>query len=322
MSTYAPACRYFMFSRTLPTHVLRLQLKKRALLPTDHTYSSMFGACGAAGPGGAAVLDKVRAEMERRNVCANTIVNNAMISALALCGRVEEAMQAYVDMAKTHSEPDLCTFGALLLTVGKDKTRGMGVARRVWSEMTASKLSPDLHSYNMMLQVLRDAGLEGVVDEEGRVLNAYGKLLKRTIPHVDTETLWGVGGVSVEEERKKERSDGVKRELYVRGRVEFELSEGRVLVLHVGSLKQDGPLTTRWLEQHSIETLFSALKQSRLKPDIRTFQLLMHLTLDPAHLLVTMRERKVAADSKLMVAAVTQQATHFHSLQGAKVILS
>ena len=295
----------------------------------------MFAACGAAGPAAAPILDKVRAEMERRDVLPNTIAINAMISALALCGRVQEAMQLYLDMSKMHSEPDLCTFGALLLAVGKDKTRGLGVAKRVWSEMLASGHRPDLYSYNMMLQILRDAGLEGVVSED------KGQPQKRVIPVINVEKLperfdskGKVGGAKLEERTKetdnKKNADSStwlagdtvnKIVLHLRGKVNFELCPGHSLELCVGSLQRAGPVTTRWLEQHSIETLYSAIKQTcHLKPDMHTFHLLVHLTLDPSHLLVTMRERKIFPDNKFMVAAVTQQARQLQSLQGAKVL--
>jgi hypothetical protein len=356
-------------------------MKKRALLPTDHTYSSLFGACGSAGPAGSDILDKVMAEVERRNVRPNTIATNALIAALALCRREQEAMQAYLDMVKTSSEPDLCTFGALLLAVGKDKTGGLEVAKRVWSEMLASGLKPDLHSYNMALQVLRDAGLEGVMGEEP-CLNAYGDPLKRVVPDVPTAILRGkvgkvgdatvlrapgtggkdAGGKNSEVTSQKETkihpdegsvagegtramigtgkkekgvaSEGAVQEedlewatasqasksvFFVRGEVEFPLIGDHSLVLHVGSLKQGGSPVARWLEKSSIEVLFASMKQNHVKPDVHTFQFLMHLTLDPAHLLVTMKERRVTLDNKIMASAIIQQTKQFHNLQGAKV---
>lgn len=355
-------------------------MKKRGLLPTDHTYSSMFAACGAAGVKGAAVLDKVRAEMERRGICPNIIVTNSLISALALCGKHEEAMQVYLDMSKVSSEPDLCTFGGLLLALSKDRSSGLHVAKRVWSEMLVSGLKADLYSYNMALQVLRDGGVAS--DEKEACLNVYGEPLKRIIPPVSmdilkrkgdgeekarpkksdkstsVEVVRDMGGeesVTPEEssmvlEEGKEAASGTplrepgstvgdqsdvpdtkkslenwlkksvadKSVFYVHDKVEFSFSEVHHVVLHVGSLTPTGPGITRWLEKSSIETFFAALKNSGVKPNIHTFQLLVHLTLDPAHLLVTMRERKVSVDNKFMIAAITQQARQLRNLQGAK----
>lgn len=422
-----------------------MQLKKRGLLPTDRTYSSMFAACGAAGPSAAATLDKIREEMERRDVQPNTITLNSLISALALCGQHQDAAQAFVDMEKMYIEPDLCTFGSLLMTLSKDKSRGMSMAQGVWSEMKA-KLEPDLHCYNMLLQVLRDGGLEGTVDGEVQSQSSKTRLIplvssdvlktlvegvtksnekerqrrvsereatvtterdgeravlkeeeaveeREEIATKKSEDVWEgsvarelsennrdgsvareasednregsvareaseVKKASVAREASKDNREGnvareaselgekehrqknvLKKEgrrevlnwcrgegtwrskVYVRGEVKFELSEQHYLMLSVGCERaKDGqPTRIRWLEKSSIEALFAAMKQKRLRPDIHTFHLLAHLTLDPAHLLVTMRERRVTPDVKLMVAAVTQQAKQLHNLQGAWV---
>jgi len=381
-------------------------MKKRALLPTDHTYSSMFAACGAAGPAAAPIMDKVRAEMERRNIRPNTVVTNAMISGLDLGSRQEVDTQVSRGIAKMKSRPDIFTTGAILLAGGKDKTRGLEVARRVWSEMRANDLKADLYSYNTLLQVLRDAGLEGVVREGSYIKNAYGEPLKRVVPPVGTEVLRGkirqvstldnargrkvgtrkgkevvctastlqegkgqvrtaanhgqqgqrviISTLSGESTAVKsrgldkigstdcsgispgkaesnsaadtdeslewatERSDSLSV-FCVREKVEFPLSECHSMTLHIGSDTPEGPPVTRWLEKHSIEDFFAALKHNGVKPDIHTFHLLVHLTLDPAHLLVTMKERKVCVDSRFMRAAITQQASQFRNLQGAKV---
>lgn len=307
-------------------------MKKRALLPTPHTYSSMFGACGMAGPSAVGILDKVREEMERRDVCPDTIVTNSLISALAHCGKHDEAMQVYLDMtSKTHSDPDVRTFGALLLAVGKDKVRGLEVAQRVWSEMLASGIQVDLYSYNMLLQVLRDGGLEGVVKEDSPLTNTYGKPLRRVIPLVDTNILQkqetnakkNAGKNSTTKLNWVSKSTASKTVVYVRGQVEFQLSEGLSVVLNVGSTGLDTPPDThpetRWLEKSSIENIMASLKHSRLKPDVRTFHLLVHLTLDPVHLVVSMKERKISPDSQFMRAAITQQAKKFKNLHSAKV---
>lgn len=277
-------------------------MKKRALLPTDHTYTSMFAACGMAGPVASPILDKVQAEMERRDVFPNTIVTNALIAALAQCGRHDDALQAYLNMSKQNLLPDLFTFGSLLVAMAKDKHRGLELAQRVWSEMRASGLEADLHSFNMVLQVLRDAGLDGVVMEAGQ-------------RRLHTETIL----LDKEEEVDEKRRTSSKITLFVQGKAGFTLSDDVTLSMSVGSISPRGPPTLRWLDRASVECFYAALKQRRLKPDIHTFHLLVHLTLDPSHLLKTMEERKVKADGKFMTAAITQQATRLQNLRGAKV---
>ena len=412
-----------------------MQLKKRGLLPTDRTYTSIFAACGAAGLSAAATLDKIREEMERRDIQPNTITVNALISALALCGRQHEAVQIYLDMEeKMLLKPDLCTFGGLLMTMSKDQSRGMTMAQGVWSEIKKAELKPDLYCYNMLLQVLRDGGLEDSVEGEAQsplMHTSRQPPLLKLIPLVSTDTLkglvegftennkeetyvserdgsvtrgdeeetvlteeedmeeWGRSVMKKEDDRegsvakvnsvtvasedlkkgsvakassatvasedlkkgsvaiservkehcqgsvlKKERKrevlnwkigEGAQRsKVYVRKEVKFVMSEEHSIVLSMGSERanEKQPPHIRWLEKRSMEALFAAMKQNLLHPDIHTFHLLAHLTLDPAHLLVTMGERRVAPDVKLMVAAVTQQARQLHNLQGAWVSYS
>lgn len=319
----------------------------------------MFSACGGAGASASPIMDKVRAEMERRNVVPNGIVTNSLISALALCGKHEEAMEVYLDFSKLAMEPDHCTFGGLLLAVGKDKTKGVEMAQQVWKEMKASRLQPDLYTFNIVLQILRDAGLGGLMDQSPKVTDVYeervisqfsineisrkvGKVKasqklsgkqassdkdittdsQKSEDEVDQSTVdqqCGTEKELVKKEFKWIKDTPVKKALFVKGRIEFELSDHHVLTLNVGSERQGGPLNIRWLEQNSIEYFYSALKLNSLAPNVHTFHLLAHLTLDPVHLLVTMKERKVAPDEKLMVAVITQQARRLANLQGAKV---
>ena len=317
-------------------------MKKRGLTPTDHTYSSMFAVCGAVGHSAAPILDKVQTEMERRGVVPNNIATNSLISALAQCGRHHDAIEVYLNMTNRQMDPDLCTFGALLLAIGKDKTRGMEAAQRVWSELRASGLVIDLHCFNMLLQVLRDAGLEGVVDMQSGLRNVYGQPLRRVVPQVDVSEMPQVDtmerkgipqvaewredqGGSRKELSREDKGDWIRETslpnntLYVKGALEFPLSRDHSIVLNVGSFGLEFSPHVRWLEKRSIENLFAVLKQNHLKPDIHTFHLLLHLTLDPAHLLVTMKERKIVPDSKFMTAAITQQVRQLRNLHGAKV---
>ena len=167
--------------------LVNFQLKKRGLLPTDYTYSSMFAACGSAGPPALDVLNKVRSEMERRDVPFNTITANSLMSALALCGKHAEAIEIYMDMEKMNIRPDIYTYGGLLVTMAKDRKSGVGVAQGVWSEMTKSAIVPDLHCHNMVLQVLRDGGMEGVVKEVEHIPDKPPKTLE--LPYISADEL-------------------------------------------------------------------------------------------------------------------------------------
>jgi len=111
-----------------------------------------------------------------------------------------------------------------------------------------------------------------------------------------------------------------KTVVYLRGEVTFELSRAHRLVLKVGGCQVKGNHgNIRWLEKSSIESFFAYMKKNRVKPDIHCFHLLGHLATDPAHLLVTMQERKVVPDAKFMTAMIMQHSKYFHNLQGALV---
>ena len=138
---------------------ISFQMKKAGVLPTDHTYTSLFTACARAGPKSLDQLTRIRAEIERREVLLNNIATNALISALASCEQPKEAYQVYLDMLKLSLQPDIQTFGSLLLAAAKDLETGVELAQRMWAEMLASGFQPDLHSYNLLLQCLRDAGV-------------------------------------------------------------------------------------------------------------------------------------------------------------------
>ena len=106
----------------------------------------------------------------------------------------------------------------------------------------------------------------------------------------------------------------------VKGEMTFELSRAHRLVLKVGGCQVKGhPGTIRWLEKSSMEDFFAYMKKNRVKPNIHSFHLLGHLATDPVHLLVTMQERKVMPDAKLMTAMVMQHSKYFHNLQAALV---
>lgn len=280
-------------------------MKKRSILPTDHTYSSLFASCAEVGPKASTVLDKVQEEVERRSVLLNNVSTNALITALASCGRHDDAMGIYLEMINRKMMPDLHTFGSLLLAASNNDSNGFEVAQRVWLEMIASGLDPDLHCFNILLQCLRDGGVSSTIVE--RVEEKRRAALNVALNLDETFTPSRFHG-------------GVKDiDLWVNGAVSFTLGQGSRLRVHLGHVegrRQLSPL--RWLEEEDVELFFSLFKKLRLRPDIRTFHLLAHLCLDPSRLMKKMNRRKVLPDSRFMVAAIKMQAS-LGNVTGAKV---
>ena len=130
-------------------------MKKRAILPTDHTYTSMFTACAKAGPRSLTYLTRVQDEVERRGFELNLISTNALLSALVSCGQLDAAFEIYQDRRDKGQPVDVSTIGALLLGSSQDTEQGLWRTEKLWGEMAELKLSPDLHCYNLTLSCLR-----------------------------------------------------------------------------------------------------------------------------------------------------------------------
>ena len=273
-------------------------MKKHAILPTDHTYTSLFAACTEAGPKASEILNKIRTEIDRRDVLLNNIATNALISALAACGKNEEALQVYLDMHNKRIEPDVQTFGSLFLSAARDEEGGLEMAQRVWSEMAASGVQPDLHSYNMMVQCLRDGGTpQQVEDNEKQV----------TVSLFDVEQL---------KKRNDDSSDRTRvAVLGVSGKVDISLSTSCSISLNFGRTRAARGVPLRWLDREDVERVFAEME---MFPDIRTFHLLAQLMVDPSYLLIMMDKCRVIPDAKFMIAAIRMQ-SQLGNTDGAKV---
>ena len=293
-------------------------MKKRGLLPTDRTYTSLFSACAEAGPKSLTYLEKIQAEIERRNIHLNIIGSNALISALASCEQHESAFQVYLDMLKMNVSPDIQTFGSLLSAASKDPERGLEKAQRVWSEMLASNFSPDLYSYNLLLRCLRDAGIpesmkEPAMVEKGIPMITESRLRNATSNYSKERVKQSVGtDVSLTGRDKGENGFveivGIIESTAV---VHFTLSPGHQLTLYID------PKGLRWVDE--VETI-AALKQAKTRLDIRTFHLLASLVVDSGYLLQKIATRRgVEPDSRFMVAAIRMQA-QLRNIEGAKVV--
>ena len=284
-------------------------MKKRSLLPTDHTYSSMFAACAEAGHKSSDILDKVQDEIERRSVLLNSISTNALITALAACGRHDDARDIYANMVNKSMNPDPHTFSSLLLAAAHNKEGGFEAGQRAWSEMIASGIQPDLHCFNVLLQCVRDSGISP------NVLERVGEE-KRSIT---LKLNYDDDGSAVCQD------DSITIKLHVSGVAGFSLGDGSKLMVHLGHVEGKargvrGP-TIRWLETEDIEMLFTLLKKLKLQPEIITFHILAHLSFDPSLLMREMaklKRRGVIPDSRFMVAAIKMQAL-LGNLTGAKV---
>lgn len=278
-------------------------MKKRAILPTSHAYTSLFNACAKAGPRSVQYLTKIRDEIERRDVVLNTIASNALISALASCGKHEEAFEVYQDMLKTQLEPQVHTFGSLLGAAAADPVLGLERAQRVWREMTACRIAPDLQCYSLLLHCLRDAGVP--------------QSMRRPM----TEGVEHEVAVSVIRKEEGGLECLYKDDVIVRSRVQvpFTVAANRELTLYLGGGRRRWEQgrerkEVRWLGRKDANWLLGEAG----RVGVKLFHLLASLVVDPAYLLGEMERRRVKPDGPLMVAAIRTQA-HLGNFQGAKV---
>lgn len=287
-------------------------MKKRSLVPTDRTYTSLFNACAEAGPKSLPYLQKIQAEMERRDVHLNNIASNSLISALASCDQYEDAFQVYLDMMKMSIEPDIQTFGSLLAAASKDPKQGLERAQRIWSEMLACGFSPDLYCYNLLLRCLRDAGLPDTMKQPAMIEKEIPKITELRLKKMTSSdpgerasvlgTSGNLAGSSVETVGRLESTSVVH----------FTTLPSINLALYLD------PRGLRWVDEVEV---FAVLKQAGTRLGIHTFHLLASLVVDTGYLLHKMATRKVKPDTKFMVAAIRMQA-QLRNIEGAKVCAS
>ena len=282
-------------------------MKKRSLVPTNHTYCSLFSACARAGPKASPVLAKLRDELERREHVLNALSINALMSALAVCGQGEETFEAYLALHKKGVEPSAATFGSLLQAAVRDGESGLEHAQQVWEEMRSADFAPDQHSYNLLLQCLRDAGVPASMTRTTDT--------SRAMPDVTLASL-GLGKEAEEVWENHQTGRGVQRErIRERAVVTVALAPSDQLALFLGGA---GRGRVRWVEEEGVKGLLDKMAEGGAPPDIRSFHILASLVMEPGWLLGEMGRRGVEPDQQFMTAAIRMQAS-LPNLPGAKV---
>lgn len=174
----------------------------------------------------------------------------------------------YFDMSKRRQQPDVHTFTALLSVCAHDDKRGMERVPRVWQEMKASGVEPDLVTYNTLLQCLKEAGIPDDLIHHGD--------LEVTIPAISTQELNSVSSVP---DRK-----GGRHRSCLRSRTFGVTSKAQVKLHLLGftSVSLTLHLTSgwRWMEHDSVEQFLCLLKDSGLVADIRTLNYLSQMASD------------------------------------------
>lgn len=244
--------------------ILIVQVKKKGLKPTAHTFSSLFNACTKASTPQHALhrVEKLLAEISKRTANQelemNVITYNAAIQALVICGDPLQAFDIYQEMQDNRVEPDGHTFSSLLTACSFDKVEGPSTAFKLLEEMKALQIQPDIYIFNSVLKVMRDFK----VSTEGQ----KARLLK-SMPSAD------VTEVSSSEHvpryaHDEESSEGESSEL---NSVNNSLQEG---TNHANENDND-------LQLHhyfpGVEKFIQMMAVENVSPDVRMFQLLLYM---------------------------------------------
>lgn len=251
--------------------------------PSHHTYTSLFKAITESGPSSQHLLDKVLAEIDRRDFPLNTIATNSMMVAMTTCGMLDEVLVAYGDMDKRRVAPDVGTFTSLLTSSSMDRERGMEKVAGIWRDMKAVGVRPDTVCYLSLLKCLRVAG----ITEQMKTINEEdGKTLMQPF---DPQELYLLSSNTVDKTKLVDPKL-INKSLITRGRGRSsETTSPRVrsrcrVSLHIFARS---PLTIhmtrsgwRWLDRDAVKLFLSEMREDEVAPDNQMLDQLSKIAVD------------------------------------------
>lgn len=262
--------------------MLNFQLKKRQLVPSHHTYSSLFGACAAVGgQEGAEILSKLQVEMDKRNVILNDISYNALLTALVKCDLLEKSFEAFSNMSQMGIAPTVETFSILLLAASKDNREGIDRALRIWTEMITLEIVPDSKCYGSLLLCLRNGGASSLLLEEC----SHTTMIPAITLTKETDATSKIA----------EKSLNLVADCFMT----IELtSDFNFKVYFMPEKKQ------RWIENDGLDMFLQYLKSEQICVDVRLFHLLVPLIPDTEYLLKSMETFCASPDDQCILAMI------------------
>ncbi|KAG0716612.1 Pentatricopeptide repeat-containing protein 1, mitochondrial [Chionoecetes opilio] len=137
------------------------QMKKRGLTVEPVAYTGLFLAC-AHSPwpttDGLQRATHLRSYLKEKRYQFNQIVSHTMIKAFGWCGDMSTAFIVVDEMIQDEVLVTTETMNFLLQACITNKEVGFRHAVKVWRKMRELKLQPDIHSYNLLMRVVKECG--------------------------------------------------------------------------------------------------------------------------------------------------------------------
>ncbi|XP_022784229.1 pentatricopeptide repeat-containing protein 1, mitochondrial-like isoform X2 [Stylophora pistillata] len=262
-------------------------VKKWGLRPTAYTYSSLFYACTQAQVTERTLerVEKLYTEISLRvpkdELEMNLITYNAAIQAFAVCGNPDRVFDVYQEMRKNKFVPDEYTFTSLLAACCLDPDEGPRLAFQLLEEMKWFRLRPNIYIYNSVLKVMRNFKLSQQKQTLCLPKDAKSPVKgERTSEH---ETRF---------DGDSETSDS---------EINYEFSSSENHLQEVSMLEKQNDKSVELQDYFpGVEKFIQIMALEDVNPDIRTFQMLLHLTAsksEEGYLMNLMKSCKITPDA-------------------------
>lgn len=232
----------------------------------------------------------------------NLITYNAAIQAFAVCGNPDGAFDVYQEMRNKKFVPDEYTFTSLLAACCFDPVEGPRLAFQLLEEMKWFRLQPNIYIYNSVLKVMRDFKLSRQEQTKHLPEDTKGPVKEeRTSEH------------EIQIDGGSETSDS---------EINYEFSSSENLLQEESMLEKQNEESVNLHDYFpGVEKFIQIMALEDVNPDIRTFQMLLHLTSSKSeeeYLMNLMKSCNITPDATFFDSVIKKKALE-GDLKQAKV---
>lgn len=310
------------------------KIKQRGLKVSNPVYGGLFNSC-ANGPYRDESLKQainLRKFMIQKGIEPTETTISIMIKAFGRCGDINTAFELVDEMKEKDMSVTLYTMNHLLQACIEDKEYGFRHALLVWHKMHQRKITPDVHSYNLMLRCIRECGM-GDMDTIRSVLtmifSASQKHLKMKLTKENKGNVLLIEDKPTKSINQKKStavesvSHGVDDKVTEKSCDQMPNLLGKLP--HLGSLVELNDIETaedRLLILGGLSGFIKEMELAKVRPNSNTFSQLMFAipsTREAEHELIEkMREVRVRADISFFNTLMKRRILR-EDFEGAKV---